>query len=149
MSNLNGPVAVIPSVLYSDANAGIAWLTSVLGFREHAVYRGTDGVVEHAELRFGGAGMVMLGTAGRNPETAAWNALPRELGDKSTGGVYLIVPNCAPVWERAQAARAEVLMPLRTMSYGGQAFAVRDMDGHIWSFGEYSPWTSVQTAPAE
>lgn len=83
----------------------------------------------------------MLGTAGRNPETAAWNALPRELGGKSTGGVYLIVPDCTPVWERAQAAATEVLMPLRTMNYGGQAFTVRDMDGHIWSLGEYNPWS--------
>lgn len=135
-------VAVIPSVLYSDANAGIAWLTLVLGFREHAVHRASDGVVEHAELLFGEAGMVMLGTAGRNPQTAAWNALPRDLGGKSTGGVYLIVPDCTPVWERVQAAKAEVLMPLQTMSYGGHAFAVRDMDGHIWSFGEYSPWAA-------
>lgn len=142
MSNLNQPIAVIPSVLYSDADAGIAWLTAVLGFREHVSYRGADGVVEHAELLFGEAGMVMVGTAGRNAETAQWNALPRELGGKSTGGVYLIVPDCTPMWERVQAAGTEVLMPLRTMSYGGQAFAVRDMDGHIWSCGEYSPWAA-------
>lgn len=149
MPNLNHPAYVIPSVLYSNADVGIAWLTSVLGFREHVAYRGADGVVEHAELLFGDAGMVMVGTAGRNPETAQWNALPRELGGKSTGGVYLIVPDCTPVWERVQAAQAEVLMPLRTMSYGGQVFAVRDMDGHIWSFGEYSPWTVEQAVPTE
>lgn len=148
MSNLNGSIAVVPTVLYSDANAGIAWLTSVLGFREHMVFRSEDGVVEHAELLFGDAGMVMLGTAGRNPETAQWNALPRELGGKSTGGVYLIVPDCTPVWERVQSAGTEVLMSLRTMDYGGQAFTVRDMDGHIWSLGEYSPWTVPQTVPA-
>ncbi len=134
-------VSVIPSVLYRVANAGITWLVAVLGFREHSVYRDKSGVVEHAELLFGEGGMLMLGTAGRNPETAAWNALPRELDGKSTGGVYLIVPDCTPVWERAQAAATEVLMPLRTMDYGGQAFTVRDMDGHIWSLGEYNPWS--------
>lgn len=147
MTTNDHSVAVIPSVLYSNADAGIHWLTTVLGFREYAVYRNHEGVVEHAELLFGDAGMVMLGTAGRNPETAAWNALPRELGGKSTGGVYLVVPDCAPVWERVQAAGADVLMPLRSMDYGGQAFTVRDMDGHVWSVGEYSPWAVAQTAP--
>lgn len=135
-------VAVIPSILYSDANAGIAWLTSVLGFREHVVYRGKDGVVEHAELLFGDAGMVMLGTAGRNSETAGNNVLPKDISGKNTAGVYLIVRDCTPVWERVQAANADVVMPLRSMDYGGQAFAVRDMDGHTWSFGEYSPWAA-------
>lgn len=148
MASMGNPVALVPSVLYSDADAGIAWLTSVLGFQEHAVYRGADGVVEHAELLFGEAGMLMLGTAGRNAETAGNNVLPSEIGGRNTGGVYLIVPDCAPVWERTQAAGAEVVMPLRSMDYGGQAFAVRDMDGHIWSFGEYSPWTVAQAAPA-
>ncbi len=139
--NLPGQaVTVIPSVLYGDANAGIDWLKQVLGFTEHAVYRDAQGVVEHAELLLGN-GMLMLGTAGRNKETAGHNVLPNEIGGRNTAGVYLIVPDCSPVWERAQASGAAVVMPLRRMDYGGQAFAVRDMDGHIWSLGEYSPWS--------
>jgi uncharacterized glyoxalase superfamily protein PhnB len=132
-------ITVIPSVLFRDANAGIEWLKTVLGFTEHVVYRTAEGVVEHAELLLGN-GMLMVGTAGRNKETSAWMALPSELGGKNTGGAYLIVKDCTPVWERALAAGAEVMLPLRTMDYGGQAFTVSDMDGHLWSFGEYDPW---------
>jgi uncharacterized glyoxalase superfamily protein PhnB len=140
MTKLAGStVTVIPSVLFRDANAGIEWLKKALGFTEHAVYRDGDGNVQHAELLFGN-GMLMVGTAGLNSQTAAWMALPSEVGGKNTGGSYLIVKDCTPVWEQAQAAGAEVMLPLRTMDYGGQAFTVRDPDGHLWSLGEYDPW---------
>jgi uncharacterized glyoxalase superfamily protein PhnB len=140
--NISGPtVNLIPNVLYKDANAGIEWLKSVLGFTEHAVYRNADGVVEHAELLFGN-GMLMVGTYGLNKQAAAWNCLPSEIGGKVTGGSYLIVKDCTPIWERAQAAGAEVLLPLRVMDYGGQAFTLRDPEGHVWSLGEYDPWNA-------
>ena len=134
-------VTVIPSVLFRDANAGIEWLKSALGFTEHVVYRTVEGAVEHAELLFGN-GMIMVGTAGLNPQTAAWMALPSDVGGKNTGGAYLIVQDCTPVWQGALAAGAEVMLPLRTMDYGGQAFTLRDPDGHLWSVGEYDPWNA-------
>jgi uncharacterized glyoxalase superfamily protein PhnB len=133
-------VTVIPSVVYRDANAGIEWLKSVLGFVEHAVYRKDDGAVEHAELLLGN-GMLMVGTAGLNKQSAGWYVLPHEIAGKVTAAIYLVVKDCAPVWERAQAAGAEILLPLRTMDYGGAAFTVRDPEGHVWSLGEYDPWT--------
>ncbi len=138
--SLPGPtVTVIPSAVYKDANAALEWLKRVLGFTEHAVYRGADGVVQHAELLFG-HGMFMLGTAGLNAETAQWSATPADCGGKHTGGCYLIVNDCTPLWKRAKAEGAEILLPLRTMDYGGQAFTVRDPEGHPWSLGEYDPW---------
>ncbi len=132
-------VTVIPSAVYRDANAAIEWLKRVLGFTEHAVYRTADGMVQHAELLFGN-GMFMLGTAGLNSETAGLNATPEECGGKVTGGSYLIVKDCTPAWEQARIAGAEVVLPLRTMDYGGQAFTLRDPEGHLWSLGEYDPW---------
>ncbi|SEC03187.1 VOC family protein [Terriglobus roseus] len=133
-------VTIIPSVLCRDANAGIEWLKAALGFTEHAVYRTADGIVEHAELLLGN-GMLMVGTAGHNRQLANVMALPSEVGGKNTSSVYLIVKDCTPVWQQALSAGAEVVLPLRTMDYGGQAFTVRDPDGHLWSVGEYDPWT--------
>lgn len=141
MNETGKTVHVIPNVLYRDANAGIEWLKNVLGFTEHVVYRNTDGAVEHAELLFGN-GMLMVGTAGLNAQTAAWMALPADLGGRNTGGSYLIVKDYAPLWQQALAAGVEVMLPLRTMDYGGQAFSVRDPDGHLWSVGEYDPWAA-------
>jgi uncharacterized glyoxalase superfamily protein PhnB len=144
MANLAGStVTVIPSVVYRDANAGIEWLKTVLGFTEHAVYRDGDGNVAHAELLFGNNGMLMLGTFGLNKESAAWWTLPTDIGGKVTSSTYLIAKDLTPLWERAQAAGASVVAPLRTMDYGGQAFTLRDPEGHIWSLGEYDPWAAT------
>ena len=63
-----------------------------------------------------------------------------------TSPLYLIVQDCTAVWESAQAAGAEVVTALQTMSYGGQAFTVRDPEGYLWSVGEYSPWAATEPA---
>lgn len=141
MSISGQTVTVIPNVLFRDANAGIDWLKNTLGFTEHAVYRNTAGAVEHAELLLGN-GMLMVGTAGLNTQSAEWMAVPAECGGKVTGVSYLIVKDCTPVWQQAQSVGAEVLLPLRTMDYGGQTFTVRDPEGHVWSVGEYDPWAA-------
>ena len=141
MNSTGKTVNVISNVLYRDANAGIDWLKSVLGFTERAVYRAPDGAVQHAELVFGN-GMIMVGTSGLNTQSAGWYCMPSDIGGKVTSGTYLIVDDCTPVWERAKAASAEVLLELRTMDYGGQAFTLRDPEGYVWSLGEYDPWAA-------
>ena len=44
---------LFPTLRYRDADAAIAWLKRVAGFREHAVHRDEAGVVMHAELALG------------------------------------------------------------------------------------------------
>ncbi len=136
---------IVHCVLYRDAERGIEWLEHALGFVPRVVYREpSTNVIVHAELTLGSdaaaTGMVMIGTAGHNPRTAAWNKQPDEAGGV-TAGAYLMVADCGPVYAQAATAGAEILLPLETMSYGGQAFTVRDPEGHIWSVGEYNPWT--------
>ena len=71
---------LIPSVRYSDAPAGMAWLERVLGFERQAVYDGPDGTVAHAQLVFGGTGMLMLGSAGNPNPNPEFHATPGEIG---------------------------------------------------------------------
>jgi uncharacterized glyoxalase superfamily protein PhnB len=132
-------VTTIPALRYTDANRAIEWLKSALGFTEHAVYRNSAGIVEHAELTLG-SGMVMIGTAGHIRETAHWFVQPATAGGL-TASVYLIVPDCDPVYASAQAAGAEILQALEAKSYGGRSFIVRDPEGQIWSLGEYDPFS--------
>lgn len=141
MSEPDRKGTVIASLTYRDANAGIDWLKAVLGFVEHAVYRSSEGAVEHAELTFG-SGMIMLGTADQNRESSRWMALPAHFSGKVTSSLYLTVPDCTPVWAQVKNAGAEILLDLRTMDYGGQSFTVRDPEGHVWSVGEYDPWAA-------
>lgn len=139
MTSQGQTVTVIPAVRYRDCNRAIEFLKQAFGFTEHAVYRNQDGAVMHAELLLGN-GMIMLGTAGLNTETAAWYVQPGEIGGKVTCSSYLVLQDCAAAYQAAAAAGATVLMPLETKEYGGSGFSVRDFEGHIWSVGDYDPW---------
>jgi uncharacterized glyoxalase superfamily protein PhnB len=63
-----------------------------------------------------------------------------EIGGRVTSPLYLVVPDCDPVWESVKAAGAEIVMELKAMDYGGRSFTVRDPEGYLWSVGEYDPW---------
>jgi uncharacterized glyoxalase superfamily protein PhnB len=136
---MNGST-VIPGLKYKDAHAAIEWLVKALGFTKHAVHEGPNGTVAHAQLVHGETGMIMLGSATNPNEHSELNAIPSEIGGRTTSSLYLMVADCEPVWESAKAAGAKVLMELRTMEYGGRAFAVIDPEGYQWSVGEYDPW---------
>ena len=134
---------LIPSMRYKDAHAAIDWLGRALGFERHAVYDGPDNTVAHAELRFGN-GMIMLGSASNPRPHPQYTATPAEADGRATSATYLVSAKCAELYERAKGAGAEVLMELKTMDYGGLAFAVRDPEGYQWSVGEYDPWASKE-----
>ena len=140
---MNGSV-LIPSLRYKDAPAAIAWLEQTFGFERHAVYEGPDGTIAHAELRFGN-GMVMLGSSSNKNPYAHLYVTPSEIGGRVTSPLYLIVKDCQPVYTRALAAKAKVVMEMKAMEYGGKAFTVRDPEGYLSSFGEYSPWAKQET----
>lgn len=135
---------LIPSLRYKDAQAAIAWLEQALGLERHAVYDGPDGMVAHAELRFG-SGMVMLGSVSNESPLRHLYVTPSDIGGRVTSPLYLIVRDCEPAYERAVAAKAEIVMEMKTMEYGGKAFTVRDPGGYLWSVGEYSPWAEEET----
>ena len=136
---------IIPSMRYRDAHAAIDWLVRILGFHKQAVYDGPGGTVAHAQLTLG-AGMIMLGSASNSSPYPQFYTTPEELGGRVTSPVYVIVPDCDPVYATARAAGAEIVQELKTMDYGGKAFTVRDPEGYLWSVGEYDPWAPQENA---
>ena len=134
-------VNVIPGMRYHDAPAAIDWLCRAFGFEKHLVVPGEkEGVIAHAQLRYGN-GMVMLGTAGTHG--GGFDELmttPREIQGRETQSAYVIVEDVDAHHDRAVGAGAEVVMPLEDKDYGGRGYSCRDLEGHIWSFGDYDPF---------
>ena len=130
---------LVPSLRYRDAPAAIDWLCRVFAFAQHAVYANPDGTIAHAELT-SGSGMIMLGSVRDEGVHVPFVAQPDEVQNRSTAGIYFVVPDCEPVYAAVQTARAHIVMPLQTMPYGGKAFSCLDPEGHLWSLGEYDPW---------
>jgi uncharacterized glyoxalase superfamily protein PhnB len=127
---------LIPNLVYHDADEAIIWLDRAFGFTVLLRVEGEGGRIDHAQL-VRGEMMIMLSSTrdddyGKNFDT------PKVTGT-STQGAYIIVEDVA-AYERALAAGAQAIMPLRKQDYGGEGFTVSDPEGHIRSFGDYDPW---------
>lgn len=128
--------SIYPAVRYDNAKAAIAWLKSVLGFEEHEVYAGEGESIAHAQLKLAG-NLIMLGSV--KPD--AYGTSPQSLRGV-TGVVYIAFETPAQIDEayaRAKTGGAEIVRELCDTDYGSHEFAVRDPEGHIWSFGTYRP----------
>jgi uncharacterized glyoxalase superfamily protein PhnB len=130
---------IIPSLRYENAPAAIEWLCKAFGFKKNAVYANDNGTIAHAQLTLG-SGMLMLGSASNKGPFDGVLGQPKELGNRSTQTIYLVVSDCEAAYRLAQAAQAEMLDELTDKSYGGKGFTCRDPEGHIWSVGSYDPW---------
>ncbi|MGH8145991.1 MAG: VOC family protein [Rhodanobacteraceae bacterium] len=135
----NTVASVIPSLRYRDATAMIEWLCNAFGFEKQAVYADGD-VVQHAQLVFGN-GMIMLGSADNGSAWGKRIAQPDEIGGRETQACYVVVADCAAHYVQAKAAGAEIVDEFETKDYGGSGYSCRDPEGHLWSFGDYDPWT--------
>jgi uncharacterized glyoxalase superfamily protein PhnB len=134
----NTPSTLIPSLRYRNALTAIDWLCRAFGLAKNAVY--ADGeTVHHAQLTYSG-GMIMLGSVDHKSEYGKLTAQPDEIGQRSTGGIYLCVPDADGVYATAKQAGATIVLDIRDMEYGGRGFTCRDLEGHLWSIGSYNPW---------
>lgn len=127
---------VFPVLRYRDAGAAIEWLQRAFGFAEKAVYRGEDGVVKHAELTLGAAGLVMLGQS----SSEGWLGGSAPDARASTVSIYITVDDPDAHHERAVAAGAEIVRALVDEDYGSREYSARDPEGNLWSFGTYAPY---------
>jgi len=90
-----------------------------------------DGKVGHAELRIGGAAIML------HDEMPDWKALsPETIGD-SASSIMLYVNDADAVIKRAVDAGATVLMEAADMFYGDRCGAVKDPFGHKWSIATH------------
>ena len=126
--------AFFPGMRYADAPAAIDWLERAFGLQRQAVYPGPDGTVAHAQLTFNG-GMIMLGSY---KEDVFHYKTPRQAGGV-TQGVYVYVRDIEAHFARAEAAGAEIVVPLKETDYGSREYSARDLEGHLWHFGTYLP----------
>ncbi|WP_017625382.1 VOC family protein [Nocardiopsis chromatogenes] len=111
---------VWPGLGYRDAEAGLEFLTGVLGFTEALTVRGPEGV-EHCEVRWPEGGGLMFGSAER--------PVP--------GRVYVVTADPDRVHARAVEHGAHVLEEPRDTDYGSRSVTVADPEGNAFTFGTY------------
>lgn len=131
------PATVMPTMRYRNAAAAIEWLMKAFGFEKKVAYASENGEIMHAELTFGN-GMIMLGSC-RDDDLGQFMGVPSELGGRGTGCVYVVVDDVEAHHATAVAAGAKIVRPL-TVEPHGATYCCLDLEGHLWSFGDYAPW---------
>lgn len=124
---------VFPSLTYDDAGAAIEWLCRAFGFVRRFVVPGEGGRIEHSELSFGNA-VVMVSS----PKAEFNRVSPRNAGGLPQAlSLYVADPDVH--CRAALAAGAAIVRPLQDEEYGARGYMVSDPEGHLWYFGNYRP----------
>ena len=100
---------------------------------------GEGETIAHAQLVFG-HGMIMLGSA--STHGGGYDDLvstPAEAGT-NTQSAYVIVEDADAHYASAKAAGAEMVLDIQGQDYGGRGYTCKDLEGYVWSFGDYDPW---------
>jgi uncharacterized glyoxalase superfamily protein PhnB len=63
---------------------------------------------------------------------------PRRLGG-ITQAIYVYVSDPDAHYRQAKAAGADIINEIRGTDYGARTYAARDLEGNIWTFGDYRP----------
>ncbi len=129
---------VIPTLRYRDAPGAIEWLCANFGFQKHLVVPGDNGTIAHAQLSFGN-GMIMLGSI--EVESEYGKAVSQPDGNPVPQSLYLVVADADEAYRSATKAGASIVIEIKDEEYGGRGFTCRDLEGHIWSFGTFDPWS--------
>lgn len=129
-----------PAVIYRDPRAALDWLARAFGFETTMLITDETGAVGHAEMSHAG-GQVMIG--------GEWSGdfrSPASLGGQCTQGIHVhLAADLDGHCERARAAGAEILAEPAEQFYGDRTYRARDLEGHVWTFGQ----TTRQVGRAE
>jgi PhnB protein len=109
---------VTPYLFADGAARLIDFLTEAFGAEVMSRKDRPDGAVMHAELRIGDS-MVMVGES------------VSEFGSMPTS-IYLYVPDCDTVYQRALAAGGTSVFDIRNLPSGERYGGVKDACGNIW-----------------
>jgi PhnB protein len=118
--------ALTPYLVVKGAARAIEFYKSVFGATESMRMSGPGGLVMHAELKIGDS-ILMLGD--ENPQMGS---LAPQAG--ATGyGINVYIPDVDAVVQKAVAAGAKIVRPLKNQFYGDRSAMLIDPFGHAWS----------------
>lgn len=123
------------AVYYDDANRAIDWLCEAFGFEVRMKVQGEGGRVEHSELVYGDA-VVMVSDPKRDGDKS-----PRQVGGANTQSLFGYVDDVEAHCARARKAGAKILKEPTTTDYGEEywtdrSYQCEDLEGHRWWFAQ-------------
>ena len=131
---------VTPYLVIKGAADAIEYYKNVFGATVVVRMDGPNGTVGHAELQIGDS-RIML--ADENPSMGQGHASATTVGG-SPVSLYVYVPDCDKVIEKAVAGRAKILKPAQDQFYGDRSGFIQDPFGHLWGIATHKEDVSPQ-----
>lgn len=124
------------AIVYKNAGAAISWLCNAFGFSVQLRVDGPGGRVEHSQLIFDNA-LIMV-----SEEREKWGvrmASPLSAGGTVTQSILLFVDDVDAHCAQARSAGAEIVEEPADHDYGcdywtDRSYGARDCEGHLWWF---------------
>jgi len=132
----DGIPVMMPMLVCLDPEAAIDFCKTTFDAVELVRRPGPDGTVAHAALTIGGA-MIMI--EGEWPTLASRAPQP---DGSSPVVIYVYVEDVDKVIERAVAAGAKVLLPVKDQFWGDRTGRIADPSGHVWTISSRIEETS-------
>jgi uncharacterized glyoxalase superfamily protein PhnB len=144
LAEVNMRHEIIPNLRYGNALAAIDFLCNAFGFERRAVYLDEQDPtrVQHAQLTWADR-MIMVYSINDTEYARSANMKTVAQAGGPTVGLYLVVEDVDAHADRAREAGAEIFLGLKDQPYGGRGYSARDLEGKVWSFGSYDPWTDA------
>ena len=133
-----GVPVVMPMLVCRDASAAIDFCKATFGAVELVRRPAPDGTVAHALVTIGPA-MVMI--EGEWPTLASRAPQP---DGSSPVVIYIYVEDADKAVERAVAAGAKVLVPVKDQFWGDRTGRIVDPSGHVWTISSRIEETSSE-----
>ena len=127
----DGYEGAMPYLICKGAAKAIEFYKKAFGASEIMRMEGPGGSIAHAEIRIGGA-FIML--ADEAPEMGARS--PETIGG-SPVSIYIYVEDVDAFAQRAEKAGAHVLRPVADQFYGDRSIHLKDPFGHSWGFATH------------
>lgn len=121
-----------PNLRYRDVDHAQQWLCEMFGFSRHFEVRGADGVV-HAQLRFGDD-LVYLGVDVEDDPYDLHSPIDLAVTSQNVC-VALADPDAH--YDRCVARGVTIVAPIHDTPFGAREYTCRDLEGHVWTFGDY------------
>lgn len=127
-----GPRGATPYLIIKDAARALEFYKQAFGAVELLRLGDPNGRVEHAEIRIGDAPIMLadefLDIGAQSPETLGGSPVC----------IHLYVEDVDAVAERALAAGARVVRPVKDQFYGDRSGTFADPFGHIWTIATHT-----------
>jgi uncharacterized glyoxalase superfamily protein PhnB len=128
------------SAYYQDPARMIDWLCRAFGFELQLKVEGEGGRIEHSELTYGEA-LLMVGGERRDTRWGVNMLSPKSLDGANTQGLLLYVDDVDAHCQQARAAGARIVDEPSVHDYGEDYWADRsygalDPEGHFWWFSQ-------------